>query len=164
MLIWSILCNKSFTLFVTRMSMEKLYIWIYVYIIIFTGFVLLNLRIYASFIQNIIFHPANRINTIIGLQGIFQLKRLTLHYMNNDQRRTKQEKVETKIFSETPAMCVGCLRARIWQMPKAPKYKLNRYRYNTKTHYLEKNRKTISQYKISHFSWKLLFFIVFVYL
>ena len=42
---------------------------------------------------------------IIGLQGISQLKRLTLHYMNNDQRRTKQEKVETKIFSETPAMC-----------------------------------------------------------
>ena len=39
------------------------------------------------------------INTIIGLQGIFELKRLTLHYMNNDQRRMKQEKVETKIFS-----------------------------------------------------------------
>ena len=50
-------------------------------------------------------HPVNRINTIVELQGIFQLKRLTLHYMNNDQRRTKQEKVETKIFSETPAMC-----------------------------------------------------------
>ena len=106
------------------MSMEKLYIWIYVYIIIFTDFVLLNLRFIHT---KYMFHPPNRINTIIGLQGIFQLKRLTLHYMNNDQRRTKQEKVETKIFSETPAMCVGCLRARIWQMPKAPKYKLNRY-------------------------------------
>ena len=82
-----------------QMSMEKLYIWIYV--LSFSSRILLNLR----FIHNNIFHPANRINTIIGLQGISQLKRLTLHYMNNDQRRTKQEKVETKIFSETPAMC-----------------------------------------------------------
>ena len=79
------------------MSMEKLYIWIYV--LSFSSRILLNLR----FIHTK--YPANHINTIIELQGIFQLKRLTLHYMNNDQRRTKQEKVETKIFSETPAMC-----------------------------------------------------------
>ena len=76
------------------MSMEKLYIWIYyVFITDSLEFTLHSYIIYS--IQQ----------TVSILQGIFQLKRLTLHYMNNDQRRTKQEKVETKIFSETPAMC-----------------------------------------------------------
>ena len=37
-------------------------------------------------------------------QGIFQLKQLTLHYMNNDQRRMKQEKGWNKNIQQDPAM------------------------------------------------------------